>query len=164
MVPTGCARRPPHGGFPRFAGAYVEHARLGRLAALVRAGAFPLITLTGRSGVGKSRLAVEVAGRVHERFPGGAVFVDLGQKPDPGVALESVRRALRMDDTCGTWSGLVRRLRARRTLVVADRLDQRADVAAALVEAAALAPGTVVMATCVLPLPEPVVPRFESAG
>lgn len=36
-----------------------------------------VVTLTGSGGCGKTRLACEVAGRVHERFPGGVAWVEL---------------------------------------------------------------------------------------
>jgi predicted ATPase/class 3 adenylate cyclase len=36
-----------------------------------------LVTFTGPGGVGKSRLAIEVAGREHPRWPDGSFFVDL---------------------------------------------------------------------------------------
>ena len=45
---------------------------------LVRAEGVRLVTLTGPGGVGKSRLAVEVAQRVGPGFEDGVRFVELG--------------------------------------------------------------------------------------
>ena len=43
-----------------------------------------LVTLTGPGGIGKSRLSIDAANRVHDRFPGGIAFVDLSPSPIPG--------------------------------------------------------------------------------
>lgn len=65
-----------------------------RLAALLTDSEERLVTIVGRAGVGKSRLAVEAARRVAEGFPGGVWRIDLTEaRSAEGVAL-GVARAL----------------------------------------------------------------------
>src|SRR4051812_12040844 len=54
-----------------------RQAELAELAALVDDPACRLISLVGPGGIGKTRLAIEVAGRLRSRFADGAVFVPL---------------------------------------------------------------------------------------
>ena len=44
-----------------------------------------LVTLTGPGGIGKSRLSIDAANRVRDRFPGGVAFVDLAPVHRPGA-------------------------------------------------------------------------------
>src|SRR5579872_7185432 len=44
-----------------------------------------LITLTGPAGIGKTRLALKVAGSALDHFPGGVFFVPLAPVSDPGL-------------------------------------------------------------------------------
>jgi len=44
-----------------------------------------LVTVTGPGGIGKTRLAVQVASGLDERFPGGIHFVPLSPVSDPGM-------------------------------------------------------------------------------
>jgi MoxR-like ATPase len=43
-----------------------------------------LVTVTGPGGVGKTRLAAELARRVQGRFPDGVWLVELGAAAEPG--------------------------------------------------------------------------------
>jgi predicted ATPase len=53
-----------------------------------------LLTITGPGGIGKTRLAVEVAGGLVEHFPGGTNFVPLSTLSDPALIASAIVQAL----------------------------------------------------------------------
>jgi hypothetical protein len=55
-----------------------------------------LVTLTGPGGTGKTRLSLEVAARLLERFSGAVWFVPLGDVADAARIAEAIRDALRL--------------------------------------------------------------------
>src|SRR5206468_5218825 len=52
-----------------------------------------LVTVTGPGGIGKTRLAVQVASGLVERFPGGTHFVPLSSISDPGLIASVIVQA-----------------------------------------------------------------------
>ncbi len=78
-----------------------REAEVAELAARVTQHATRLITLTGPGGVGKTRLALEVANRVSAAFPGGAVFVDLAPVSNPGLVASAIAQTLGVPETGG---------------------------------------------------------------
>ena len=56
-----------------------------------------LVTLTGPGGVGKTRLALAVGARLHDRFGAGLVFVPLATVTDAQLVLAGIGRALGTD-------------------------------------------------------------------
>lgn len=67
---------------------------LGELANLIRAGETRLLTLTGPGGVGKTRLAIEVARDAGDMFPDGVAFVSLAPVDDAQLVIPAVARSL----------------------------------------------------------------------
>jgi predicted ATPase len=127
---------------------------LREVVALLRSGTARLVTLTGPGGVGKTRLALEVAAAVGGEFPDGTAVVELAALQDVGLVLPTVARQLGLqpagpDDLVGQLAAF---LRDDRRLVVLDNvehvLDAAPDVAALLARCA----GLVVVATSRAPL------------
>ncbi|MGE5155897.1 MAG: helix-turn-helix transcriptional regulator [Betaproteobacteria bacterium] len=52
------------------------------------------ITLVGPGGVGKSRLAMHVAGQTDDQYPGGVHWIDLSRLPPKGLVADEVGRSL----------------------------------------------------------------------
>jgi predicted ATPase/Tfp pilus assembly protein PilF len=53
-----------------------------------------LVTLTGPGGIGKSRLALQVAGDMDDQFPGGVCFVGLSTVSEQGLITSSIAQAI----------------------------------------------------------------------
>jgi predicted ATPase/DNA-binding winged helix-turn-helix (wHTH) protein len=60
-----------------------------------------LVTVTGPGGIGKTRLAVEVASGLVERFPGGIHFVPLAPLSDPGLIVSVIVQTLGIGESGG---------------------------------------------------------------
>jgi predicted ATPase/DNA-binding CsgD family transcriptional regulator len=104
-----------------------------------------LVTLTGPGGVGKTRLAVKVAGEHARRFRDGVFLADLSAARDPGDVARTVAAALgppgREDERdrpgparAGGFGGLAGRLRGRRLLLILDTCEHVVDACAALAD------------------------------
>jgi hypothetical protein len=93
-----------------------------------------LVTLTGAGGAGKTRLAVEIAGRIAAEFGDGVWYVDLAPITDPGVVAVAVARALGLPDQPGrsTMDTLLRFVRDRQMLVVLDNCEHLLDATASV--------------------------------
>src|SRR5215211_6437656 len=59
-----------------------------------------LVTLTGPGGVGKTRLALQVAAQVIDTFPDGVFTVDLAPISDPNKICEAIARVLEVSSEC----------------------------------------------------------------
>lgn len=98
-----------------------------------------LVTLIGGGGVGKTRLALEVAARVGERYPGGAVWVDLAPLADSALVLWSVADALGIreegvDGLAAVQDRLVAWIAACPPLLVLDNCEHVLDAVTELVQ------------------------------
>lgn len=105
---------------------------------VLRLGAVRLLTLTGAGGIGKTRLAIELAGQMLQRFPDGTWLIDLAPISDRELIPQAVAAALRLQEQRGRslTDTLAAHLRERRALLVLDNcervLDASADFAMAM--------------------------------
>jgi predicted ATPase/class 3 adenylate cyclase/DNA-binding CsgD family transcriptional regulator len=115
-----------------FVGRNAQLTQLRELAAENR-----VVTLTGAGGVGKTRLALQVAARLGGEFSGGVWCVDLAPITDPELVPVTVARALGLPDQPGrsTMDSLLRFVRDRQMLVVLDNCEHLLDACAELVVA-----------------------------
>ncbi|MEV5831350.1 BTAD domain-containing putative transcriptional regulator [Spirillospora sp. NPDC052242] len=150
-------------------------AAVGRARALLRE--HRLVTLTGPGGVGKTRLALETAGRSAADHPDGVWFVELApERPRTAADVaELVARGLALrDEPADPGAGIVARLadalRGRRALLVLDNCEHVAEPAAELAgRLLAGAPGLRILATSREPLGVPgerlqIVPPLDLPG
>ncbi len=94
-----------------------------------------LVTLTGTGGVGKTRLAIQVAEDVTAEFEESAWFADLAPLSDPGLVAATVARALRLPEAPGRppEAALADSLRERELLLVLDNCEHLLAACAGLV-------------------------------
>ena len=90
--------------------------------AQVQAGAARLLTITGPGGVGKTRLAIAVAGALAADFPDGITFVPLAPIRDPALLLSAITQSLGIKEGAGQSAArAVVRVSARQTLPARSR-------------------------------------------
>ncbi len=58
-----------------------------------------LVTLTGPGGIGKTRLALQVAGEIADQFPGGVCFVALSAIGERGLIASAIAQAVGVRET-----------------------------------------------------------------
>ena len=122
-----------------------ELAAVGKLLGRGR-----LVTLTGPGGVGKTRLAVEVAGVAGERFLDGVWLADLAGVTDPELVPSRVMEALgvRQAGDVPVMEALQYRLRSAELLLVLDNCEHLLDACVRLAgDLLGSSPGLRVLAT-----------------
>jgi predicted ATPase/class 3 adenylate cyclase len=105
-----------------------------RIAGALRGGR--LVTLTGVGGVGKTRLALQVAAEMLPDFRDGAWFCELATASDPEALVQVVAAALNVQPvpTVPLDQRVVGALRERRALVVLDNCEHLLDPVSSLAD------------------------------
>src|SRR5258705_10278435 len=112
--------------------------RESEIAEIVAAvAAHRLVTLTGVGGVGKTRLATEVAARLTDEFPDGVWFFELAAVADPAAVPDAVAAVLGITQQPGksVSQSVAAALEGRVRLLVFDNCEHILDAAADLIEA-----------------------------
>ena len=112
-----------------------RESEVAELQAAVKA--HRLVTLTGVGGVGKTRLALEVAARLADEFPDGVWFFELAAVADPAAVPDAVAAVLGITQQPGksVSESVAAALEGRVRLLVLDNCEHVLDAAADLIEA-----------------------------
>jgi predicted ATPase/DNA-binding CsgD family transcriptional regulator len=108
-----------------------------------------LLTLLGVGGIGKTRLAVQVASQLRERFEDGVCFVSLAPISDPSLVLSSIAHefglqeagAQPLEETVKAW------LRDKHFLLLLDNFEQIVSAAPLLEDLLSASPRLVILVT-----------------
>ncbi|MDQ2909062.1 MAG: diguanylate cyclase [Candidatus Eremiobacteraeota bacterium] len=125
-------RQEVRSNLPRLVSSFCgRHDDVGRVRSAL--GESRLVTLTGFGGVGKTRLALEVATELAATFRDGAWFVDLAGTRDAKVIPALVAAALEVRDPLAAASAgaLAERCRHKAALLVLDNCEHLKDACAA---------------------------------
>ena len=127
-------RRPP--SFPVPLSPFVgREAEIAELSALLRE--WRLVTLTGSGGGGKTRLALETAGRLLGEYADGAAWAELASLADPALVPQAVAGTLQLRTGGGAEGAdetetIAGHLRDRQLLLVLDNCEHLLATSAAL--------------------------------
>ncbi len=112
-----------------------------------------LLTLTGPGGVGKTRLALQLAHEMASDCPDGVWFVELAALSDPRLVPPAIGEALDVDPVGDDYvEPLLEHLAGRRLLLVLDNFEQVEDAAALVARLLAAGDGVQVLVTSRVPL------------
>lgn len=128
----------------RFIGREREMGQVTDLLASAR-----LVTLTGAAGCGKTRLALQVAGAVSDRYEAGAQWIELAPLADPALIPQAVAKTLQIAEQPDRTSleTLLDALGDRHLLLVLDNCEHLLNACARFVETLLAETGVSILAT-----------------
>jgi predicted ATPase len=112
---------------------------LGEVVELI--GGRRLVTMTGAGGIGKTRLALEVAAELTDQFEDGVVWVPLAPVPTPDLVEATIAAAVGANDDLGTFLG------RKRVLLLLDNFEHIVGAAPRLADLLGRCPGLRLLVT-----------------
>ena len=108
-----------------------------------------LVNLTGPGGVGKTRLAIQVAADVASAFPDGVGFVSLATITDPSLVPPTIARTLDPIESSKRppIQHLARILRSRRALLILDNFEHLVEASPFVADLLVACPGLTALVT-----------------
>jgi predicted ATPase/class 3 adenylate cyclase len=108
-----------------------------------------LLTLTGPGGVGKTRLALQVAAELSDRFADGVFFVSLAPVSDPALVVPAIAQTLGIREGSGLplLEQVKQELQRKHMLLLLDNFEQVVSAGVQLVDLLATCPHLKILVT-----------------
>lgn len=113
-----------------------------------------LLTLRGPPGTGKTRLAIQVASQILDRFQDGVFFVDLAPISGPQLVLSTIAQELEIKETQSQLliDTLIHHLHDKQMLLLLDNFEQVIEAAPLVSDLLSACPGLKILVTSREPL------------
>lgn len=126
-----------------------READVAAVTALIAQPDVRLLTLRGPGGVGKTRLAIQVATHMYEQFAGGAILVDLTSVNMPDLVIPTIAATLGLQEAgqSSLHVALTQYLAAKEVLLVLDNVEQVVAAGPLLTQLLRACPGVKLLVT-----------------
>lgn len=125
-----------------------RESELAQVLQLVRDTEVRLVTLVGPGGVGKTRLATEVAAVTQDEFNAGIYFINLSPLDDPALVLAAIATGIGVQpSTTDVIALLSKRLARGRSMIVLDTFEHVLKAVPDIAELVATCPGLTLLTT-----------------
>jgi predicted ATPase len=143
MAARDAGPNPFQATFPRPLTSLIGRDReIAAIAGLLQQDGVRLVTITGPGGVGKTRLAIEIAPTVADLFPDGRVFVSLVTVGDDASVIPKIAEALEIRELPGTSviDQIAAVLGGSRALLILDNFEHVVEAAPGIADLLAVCP------------------------
>jgi predicted ATPase len=111
-----------------------------------------LVTITGVGGVGKTRLAIQVATELRHAFNDGTFFVELAAIDDPALVVPLIGQAVGLREGSGNMDALTAFLSDKHLFLVLDNFEHVLSVGMVVAQLLRVAPRLHILVTSRIPL------------